>query len=905
MSLPKSCCVLTGRGLVVTSRRALPEPFTPVQLLPLSEDASRALLERTLGAEPPLEATRWIYGRAAGNPLYTLEYLRYLTRQGLLWSDGKHWHWRVPPQGAMPTTVEALIERLVKQAKVEPQYSAVLEAKALLPRDTKAEVWSQVAGVTQPELRAALKEFSQQGLFHGEAFAHPLFREVTLKTVAPERKRHLARRALRVLKNDPEQAALFIEDAGLGNEAALTVLTKAAQAARENKDELAAGRLLAKAVSYAKGETKGRLALEAACTLENIDVSLALSLAERAAQHLSEPAEALYLLAVILAGQGEVEQMQRVIERLPGDMLTSPAWPAKYIRLLYLANKDEERIAFWENQPEAQAACSGETANFVAWGYLNLGRPARALELIDHVSAQAALNTVDRCNLLEARAATGFYGGDYEGAETWFGEALELRQTLGSAPDTANVLRNRSVARLSQGRFRESLPDLEHALAIYSEAGKSLYYAETLIMMSYVLVELGDYERTETVLLEALELFRRVEPQPKLVDVLVQLTGLYLDWSHTYAYLALKYAREAEAVAQTFPVNSRLMAVSALSRAETETGNARQGLAYADEALELATRLDILEAVVNSHYARGLALSALGRLSEANHAFSLAYELAEQHGLALEANKSGLELDRLNHDLEGARKRLTWLEDRGLLNGVALAKRYFPALAEDAETVQMSQTQACLDVLGPMQLRCEGTTLAVRGRRRQNLLAVLLEARLTGRTEVSKLELLDTLYGDEDELRAAQSLKTLIHSVRKDLGDIILTTHTGYSLGRVTSDAESFLETVDTVLWRGIYLGSAESRQGTVQEALYLSLLGQAERLLDTDPQETARVARLLLEADPYNATYLRLTLQALQNCHHLRTLGRVYDEAKEHFTELGENLPETWTAFLERQASV
>ena len=873
--------------------------------MPLSEGASRALLERTLGAEPPPEAARWIYGRAAGNPLYTLEYLRYLTRQGLLWSDGKHWHWRVPPRGALPPTVEALIERLVKQAQVTPLHSAVLEAKALLPRDTKAEVWLQVAHTTQLELQAALKEFSQQGLFYGEEFAHPLFREVALKTVEPERKRHLARRALKVLEDDHEQAALFVEDADLENEAALALLTKAAQAARDNKDELAAGRLLARAVAYAEGETKGRLALAAACALEDIDVSLALTLAERAAQHLSEPAEAFYLSAVILAGQGEVEQMQRVIERLPRDMLTSPAWPAKYIRLLYLANKDEERIAFWEGQPEAQAACSGETAHFVAWGYLNLGRPARALGLIDYVSAHATLNAVDRCNLLEARAAIGFYGGDYEGAETWFSEALELRYELGSAPDTANVLRNRSVARLSQGRFRESLPDLEHALAIYSEAGKSLYYAETLIMMSYVLVELGDYERTETVLLEALELFRRVEPQPKLVDVLVQLTGLYLDWSHTYAYLALKYAREAEAVAQAFPVNSRLMAVSACARAETETGNARQGLVYADEALELATRLDIMEAVVNSHYARGFALSALGRLSDAGDAFSMAYGLAEQHGLALESNKSGLELDRLNHDLGGARKRLTWFEARGLLNSVALAKRYFPALAEDAETARMSQTQACLDVLGPMQVRCRGVTLDVRGRRRQNLLAVLLEARLTGRAEVSKLELLDTLYGDEDELRAAQSLKTLIHSVRKDLGDIILTTHTGYSLGRVTSDAESFLETADTALWRGVYLGGTEGRQGTVQEALYLSLLGQAERLLDTNPQETARVARLLLEADPYNAPYLRLTLQALQNCNHLRTLGRVYDKAREHFAELGERLPDTWTTFLERQTGV
>ncbi len=182
---------------------------------------------------------------------------------------------------------------------------------------------------------------------------------------------------------------------------------------------------------------------------------------------------------------------------------------------------------------------------------------------------------------------------------------------------------------------------------------------------------------------------------------------------------------------------------------------------------------------------------------------------------------------------------------------------------------------------------------------------MLLGARLAQRAEVSKLELPSTLYGDEDELRAVQSPKTLVHSVRKDLGDIILTTHTGYSLGSVTSDAENFLETADTALWRGVYLEGVETWFETVRESLYLSLLGQAERLLGTEPQETARVARLLLEADPYNFTYLILTLKALRNCDNYRTLGRIYVEAKVRFTELGERLPETWTAFLEPQPGV
>ncbi len=53
----------------------------------------------------------------------------------------------------MPTTVEALIAQLVGQARTEPLHSDVLEARALLPRDATAEVWSQVARVTPQELQ--------------------------------------------------------------------------------------------------------------------------------------------------------------------------------------------------------------------------------------------------------------------------------------------------------------------------------------------------------------------------------------------------------------------------------------------------------------------------------------------------------------------------------------------------------------------------------------------------------------------------------------------------------------------------------------------------------------------------------------------------------------------------------
>jgi tetratricopeptide (TPR) repeat protein len=892
---------IRGVGLIVTSRKEPPQPFTVVKLEPLTKDQADALLISEVGTSLPAEALEFIYTKAAGNPLYTLEYFRLLSRQGTLWNDGRSWHWRNPQGDTMPVTVEALIEMLLSGVSQTPRLETALQAKALLPLDTENELWANVAELSISELETAKLEFRGRGIFSDDSFAHPLYREVTLKNLSKAKRQHLSRRAIEALQAEPVKAAWFIDDALLEREKALELLKNAAQQAKDNKDDASAGRFLANAVQYATGQEKGELALGAARLLEGVDVPRALTLAEDATQHLSERSEALYLRATLLAGQGEYEKMQEVIQQIPDDIKTQPSWIAQYIHLLYLGGKDEERIAFWESHPEAHENCDGATANFVAWGYLNLGRTSEALELIERVTASATLSDKDKSDLLEARAALHFYGGDYGQAESDFSEALELRQCIGYLPATANVLRNRAMTRVQQGRFLEALPDLEHTLQVYSEAGKSLYYAETLVMMSYVLVELGEYERTEKILLEALDIFRRVEPQPKLVDTLVQLAGLYLDWpTQTYTYLALKYAREAEKVARGFAINSRLMAVSTLARAESDP---RSGLTYADEALELASRLNILEAIVNSHYARGLALLALGHRDEAKEALTVCCQLAKEHGLVLEANKYGLELDRLNNDIDSARKKMQWLEERGLMNGVNIAKRYFPALAETPKAELLPDTLPRLNVLGEMQVHYDGKTERVRGHKRQAFLAALLEARLAGRSETSRLELFDTLYGDEDELKALASLKNLIHKLRSTLGEkAVLTTNTGYRLGAMTSDAEVFLETLDTTLWRGMYLVDLDTLGDTVRDSLYLTLFEKTKELLETDPQETARVARFLLLADPYDSAYLRLSLQALRASDNYRTLGRVYEEAKKRFAEIGEDLPPQWTVFLETQ---
>jgi hypothetical protein len=139
-----------------------------------------------------------------------------------------------------------------------------------------------------------------------------------------------------------------------------------------------------------------------------------------------------------------------------------------------------------------------------------------------------------------------------------------------------------------------------------------------------------------------------------------------------------------------------------------------------------------------------------------------------------------------------------------------------------------------------------------------------------------------------------------VYELRETLGENILTTtDNGYALGSCVSDAELFLQTGDTALWRGLYLENLERDDSTVRDSLYELLHDKAKDLLETHPQEAARVGSILIKADPYNTDYLKTYLSALRLSKNHGKLTRHYKEARERLLEVNETLPETWQVFL------
>lgn len=905
-----------GVALLATSRTAPPEPFETHRIEPLDVEASRALLKGEVGLALPVEAVDWVFGRARGNPLFTLEYLRFLTRQGHLWNDGHKWRWREPPADLMPTTVEALIEQQILGASAEANARRALEARAILPLDASEDLWAAVAGLEARPLEDARIVLVHRGILRGEGFAHPLFREVRLRTLRPERKQTLARRALEALWDDPQAAALYVDDAGLEPAQALELLRKAAEGAEQGGDGAGAARLLAQAVKYA-GEEAGPLALQAAKLLRPIDQKSALELAEQATNHLHTP-EALYLLAELLAVQGRMTEVEQVLSRLPATEREGTGWPARLLVLKALVGDFAGAVGVWRAYPALQATYDPEVLYQASFSHSATGDSKTGLEIAERTLGSPSLTPELLSKLHSAIGGAYYYQADYARANQSQAEAQRLARESRSPKAIAHIAFNRSYTLGLLGRYDEMRQCLEEARKSFGEIGEAKRYAHAGITLSQLHLLAANYVQAEETLLESRSILSRMDPSESFVDCEKNLGQLYWSWRPPHGKaLALKHANSALQTARLLKSPRNLMsALVYAAYTETWQSQAERGLEMVEEALAIAEQLGHPWGRMFATGGKADALKGLGRLEEAQKAYAQAQTLAQTLHLDLESQTLGLELDRFEDDIVRAAERLRWFKEKGAEHHVRLALRLFPELAEaSAPAVQAGprlggirasspSTSAgaarrleMLGVLGPLQFAGE----PVKGRKRQELLALLLEARLAGRGEVNRLELVEALYPDADEIQASGSLKEVVHQVRSALGQgVITTTPGGYALGAAESDAEAFLGGGDTRLWRGAYLADLSlGRDESVREALYQVLRLKVAELLGSDPKEAARVSRILLGAEPYDSEALKLALRALRADKNPKALKRLYERARIRMLEVGERLPESWAEYV------
>ncbi|MDX2005941.1 MAG: tetratricopeptide repeat protein [Meiothermus sp.] len=900
-NLPK----LRGVGLLLTGRLAI-AGVEGYELGRLTPQDSAAVLEAAFNAPLPPEGAEWIYAQALGNPLFSLEYLKYLSRQGYLWSDGMRWHWRVPPRDFRPPTLEALVSEWANRYAADAATRQVLEARALLPESASERVWAEVAEVSPGELRAARAHLERMGMLRAGQVFHPVLLGVIRKEIAPAQRKGYAERALAALEREGlEPSADLIAGANLGKSKTLQIYQRLAEEAKAKNDPARAGHWLALASEGSAGDEQTRRALEAAQLLRHTDLARATELAQTAAYTPPHDLEAVYLCAELWVAQGNTEQAETLLGLLPGQERRSQRWWETLIRLHFTTHANHaEVLRLWELHPEFHDRADPEIVLFVSAVLGQRGQFEPAFALSRPLLQLTSLEPFVRCRILELQAVLNFLQGNFLNSEVFNAQAIALARTLSRPAYLAKLLRKYAIDAESLGNFAQAVERYREALKLYGEQGLELDLAYTQGSLGKVLTDLGEYEETEVLLLQAQQVLEASEQKLYRCDCQGSLAVLYLDWQPPYGgALALKHARSALSHARDIK-NQQMIQAGLVYLAQAE---ARFGSPQA--ALELAAQAVDEQHTGPSAVRRAWGQSALAWALEANHKPLEAFEVwtkaqtvLAQHGMHKMAHRYGLEAARLTSDLEKARAHHDWFVEQGLLGGAKTALRYFPDLgAKPAAAAPGAPAGLRLNLLGTAQIEKDGERVAYRGRKRLEFLVYLLETRVSGRSGASLLDLMDTLYPGVGETEAKAVIKQLVYLLRNQLGsEAIVSTSGGYALGAIHSDVEDFLKTGEAGLWRGTYLaGLEEGYLPGVREALLHALGRRVGELTETDPSEAGRLGQIWLEMEPYDRAALRLTLQAYLRCGEPKTAERIYRQSRQRLEEVGERLPDSSQAFL------
>ncbi len=902
-----------GLGLIVTSRTAPPEAFEFVRLEPLDRDSSSALLEGEAHASLPGEALDWIFDHTRGNPLYTLEFFRHLTRLGQLWSDGQRWRWNAPTTQVMPASVEAVIAQMLEGAIISGGSRAALETRAMLGQDTTEEIWAALSGLSLKPLRAVQRDLERHGILRGTTFVHPLFREVARGMLAPDERRRIARRAIDVLNEDPV-VATFVDQAELPSQTALPLLEKAILAARAAKNERQVAELLVKTVAYSSEAELGHKLLEASEAVTRFNLFEGERLAALAVQAQPENLKAVIWHARLLIPLNRATEARSLIEDLPEKIMSQTV---RWLTMIELKGLRDPPwiLEVWREHPELHQPASAAVWRQVGIAQYDLGQSLAARASFERVLEMPDLPVYERVGALNVLAQIERDAGEFAQSERSFSLALEVIEQNIAPPGVmrltplqitawnATIDVNRSVVYRRQGNLHRAVQDAEPAVALFAQVGSPHLYASAQVGLAELLTHLGEYKRAEGLLLEAQtvlegKLYERV-------TVACDLAHLYLDWDAPYARaLALKHARDAERWARDLSdLEARISALHVAGWAEALYGQPVRALEHALTLETIWGDVHHARAMTLCLWVRGLAFERLGQHDTAVNALREALESAINSKLdLLETERIGLELDRITDNIESAWERVGRARVSGNLNLVNLATRFFPRLepTPNAAPEDRGAGRKRLELLGPMTV--DGQPISERTRKGRELLALLLEARVTGRREVPQLELLDALYSDLEEDKATGALRQLVFRVRASLTpDAILRGAGGYALGAVGSDVERFLETRDPGLWRGSYLQDVDaSWDSSLREVLHDALREVMTERLELDPHEVARLGKILLESDPYDREALKLSLRALRIAGDEMTLNRRYKRSRAQFEEIGEPLPEEWSTLLE-----
>jgi DNA-binding SARP family transcriptional activator len=901
--LTQALARVRGVGLLATSRTR-PENF-PIQLYlePVPVEEIRELLTKELAAQIPHSASDWILQRSQGNPLFALEFLRYLTRSGSLWSDGTQWYWRAPNTDFLPLTIQALIEQRLQQINQDTALQAILMARALLPRESFANfesVWQALSEVKASDWQEKLGILQTQKLLINNDFAHPLFYEVIRQQISMPQQQKFAKRLIQMLEiTQPDIAVHYLDMAQLPNHQVANLLELAvAHAARTGQRTLQA-QLQTRVVKLLPIDKQVDAAIQAGEALHKVGRD-ATEIAQWAVSLAPDNLDAVRILVKSTHYTGQTPKGFEILGAVSAKLQATSPWKAMYFETLVAAANYQEAVNYWQANVDLHAFARVGTLERVIIAFREIGQHHEGNEILNQALHRTDLNEQERVGLLEQKANALIMQGELHQAFELLGQLVDQAKQLEMLDSLTVFLYNRANIGRVIGQFLIARDSILESLTLTHQAGHIVRGAWMQTILGMLQTDLGEYQAAESTLLEARDIHLRQNFPSAISSCAQALTRLYCVWQQPYSeFMARKYSKEAmllERQEQT-PMS---LTLGLLGSAEVEVryGQSGDALILCNQAIEIICNKSVAPLEAAAYLLRGRINKKLNASIEAKSDLLQALSMSQKTKSEIEINLIELHLADLLQDTKKFHEKLQYFQQQNLRGHIE------EFLSDQTPAQKISENTMQINVLGAISLENGQQPIKIRGRKRLECLAYLLETRVVGRSEATTADLCQALYPELSDGESKAALKQLIFQIRTQMGaEIVQSTTNGYVLGAISSDIELFLQNNDSSLWRGAYLsGFGQGWFSSVQETLLYALKNTVEILAESNPQEAARLGMIWLEIEPYDLEALELTMRAYQSAGQNSSLKKLYDTSRVQLLEVGIELSHLANDFLQQR---
>ena len=415
--------------------------FSQLHIDPLAAASADELLDTLLGSDAGLlPIKKRLIEATQGNPLFLEECVRSLIENGVLDQSSGH----VRPAGSLPAefvpgTIGALLAARID--RLRPELKELLQCAAVIGNNIKEALLQAVTGLTQPDLRSAVRDLQAAEFLYEKAlfpeteyaFKHSMTREVAYASLLRERRMILHACVTRALE------------------------TLAAGRLDEHVERLAdhaeRGAIWDKAFDYLQRSGAKAYALYA-----NADAArfferalTVLNKLPETRDNLGQAVDLRFELRNALLGLGETDRILRSLDELDpilarlGDKLRSARYAAFRCNHHFLIGQQRRAIEFGETGVRLARECNdqvvlGESLYRLGQSYNALGEYRKAITLLeqsleftanerrrDRYDLTVIPSVVNRTWLVIALVECGHFGAGMSHAK----RALELAEAAG------------------------------------------------------------------------------------------------------------------------------------------------------------------------------------------------------------------------------------------------------------------------------------------------------------------------------------------------------------------------------------------------------------------------------------------------------------------------------------------